>query len=96
LTTKALYIHYNTLHHQQQGQPLPSSTERIQNENELDFLNTLANETGMKVISAIPCYCDIQFAKKEFLTALRYPGHPFAKQIQEFTKTIQTMKPNNK
>jgi chromosome partitioning protein len=42
----------------------------------------LSRETHMDVISAIPCYCDIQFSRKEFLTALRYPNHPFTKQMQ--------------
>jgi chromosome partitioning protein len=42
----------------------------------------LSRETRMDVISAIPCYCDIQFSRKEFLTALRYPNHPFTKQMQ--------------
>ena len=42
----------------------------------------LSKETRMDVISAIPCYCDIQFSRKEFLTALRYPNHPFTKQLE--------------
>lgn len=42
----------------------------------------LSKETKMEVISAIPCYCDIQFSRKEFLTALRYPTHPFTKQLE--------------
>lgn len=41
----------------------------------------LANKVGMKIISAIPCYCDIQFSSKEYLTVLNYPDHPFANQI---------------
>ena len=41
----------------------------------------LANKVGMKIISAIPCYCDIQFSSKEYLTVLNYPEHPFAAQI---------------
>jgi chromosome partitioning protein len=45
--------------------------------------NFLTNETGMKVLSAIPCYCDIQFSRKEFLTVLEQPEHPFAKKLQK-------------
>jgi chromosome partitioning protein len=41
--------------------------------------NFLTKETGMKVLSAIPCYCDIQFSRKEFLTVLNQPEHLFAK-----------------
>jgi hypothetical protein len=43
----------------------------------------------MELISAIPCYCDIQFQKKEFLTVLQYPDHPFAKQLEQLTLTRQ-------
>ena len=53
--------------------------------------DSLSRETKMEVISAIPCYCDIQFSKKEFLTALRYPNHPFTKQL-EMLVAAMTMK----
>jgi chromosome partitioning protein len=69
-----------------------SSNTTIPQQSELDFINTLSDEIGMKVISTIPCYCDIQFTRKEFLTVLRYPEHPFAKQIDELIKSIQTVK----
>jgi len=44
--------------------------------------DVLSKETKMDVISAIPCYCDIQFSRKEFLTSLGYPNHPFTKQLE--------------
>jgi chromosome partitioning protein len=69
-----------------------SSPATIPQQSQLDFINTLSGEIGMKVISTIPCYCDIQFTRKEFLTVLRYPEHPFAKQIDELIKSIQTVK----
>lgn len=50
----------------------------------------LSKETKMDVISAIPCYCDIQFSRKEFLTALRYPTHPFTKQLEMLVEAIAT------
>ncbi|MGH9978031.1 MAG: AAA family ATPase [Nitrososphaeraceae archaeon] len=48
----------------------------------------LAREVRMKIMSSIPCYCDIQFLRKEFLTALKYPAHPFAKKIQSLTESL--------
>jgi chromosome partitioning protein len=69
-----------------------NTTIAIPQQSELDFINTLSDEIGMKVISTIPCYCDIQFTRREFLTVLRYPEHPFAKQIDELIKSIQTVK----
>jgi len=50
---------------------------------ENDLGSTLSKEASMDLLSAIPCYCDIQFNRKEFLTALQYPDHPFAKQIEK-------------
>lgn len=49
----------------------------------------LSNETSMDLISAIPCYCDIQFSRKEFLTVLQYPNHPFAMQLERLATTKQ-------
>jgi ABC-type antimicrobial peptide transport system ATPase subunit len=51
----------------------------------------LASETGMEVISVIPCYCDIQFSRKEFLTVLNQPRHPFTKQFEQLVKAIETI-----
>jgi MinD-like ATPase involved in chromosome partitioning or flagellar assembly len=50
----------------------------------------LSKETKMDVISAIPCYCDIQFSRKEFLTALRYPNHPFTKHLEKLVDSLTT------
>lgn len=40
------------------------------------------------VITSIPCYCDIQFAQREFLTVLEYPEHPFTHKIDEVKQMI--------
>ena len=55
--------------------------------NEFDIGKMLSEEVGMPVICAIPCYCDIQFSKKEYLTILKYPDHPFAKQIERIAES---------
>jgi chromosome partitioning protein len=51
--------------------------------------SALASEVRMDIISAIYCYCDIQFTKKEFLTVLKYPDHPFAKQFELLAQKIE-------
>src|ERR671910_1196260 len=58
-------------------------------DNELGSNTFLSDQTKMDLISAIPCYCDIQFQKKEFLTVLQYPDHPFAKQLEQLAMTRQ-------
>jgi chromosome partitioning protein len=67
--------------------PPPIGLEMI--ENELSSNTFLSDQTKMDLISAIPCYCDIQFQKKEFLTVLQYPDHPFAKQLEQLAMTRQ-------
>jgi chromosome partitioning protein len=57
--------------------------------NELGTDTFLSDQTRMQMISSIPCYCDIQFKKKEFLTVLEHPDHPFAKQLEHLAMTEQ-------
>ncbi len=49
----------------------------------------ISKMVGMEVISAIPCYCDIQFSRKEFLTVLNHPTHPFADKINRLSEENQ-------
>jgi chromosome partitioning protein len=58
---------------------------------ETDMKNYLTTETGMEVISAIPCYCDIQFSRKEFLTVLEHPEHPFTKQFERLIQAVEAV-----
>jgi len=53
--------------------------------------NNLATDVRMDVISSIACYCDIQFSNKEFLTAIKYPYHPFAQRFEELIIAIEEM-----
>jgi chromosome partitioning protein len=57
---------------------------------ETQMRNFLTNETGMKVLSAMPCYCDIQFSRKEFLTVLNQPEHFFASQFEQLVHAVET------
>ena len=54
-----------------------------------DLYDMLSRETGMEVITTIPCYCDIQFSRKEYLTVLKSSDHPFAKQIEKLATSEQ-------
>ncbi|HJT47637.1 MAG TPA: ParA family protein [Nitrososphaeraceae archaeon] len=62
-----------------------------QKEESTVIANSLASEVRMDVISAISCYCDIQFSNKEFLTVIKYPNHPFAHQFEQLTQIIERM-----
>ena len=61
-----------------------SSTQELYNTtigNQSTVVSKLNEDIGMDTILSIPCYCDIQFDSNEFLTALKYPDHPFAAKI---------------
>jgi chromosome partitioning protein len=73
------------------GTSPPKSLLMNQQVNETNMENLLINETGMEVISTIPCYCDIQFSRKEFLTVLYQPEHPFAKQFEQLVRALETL-----
>lgn len=50
----------------------------------------LSQELGIKTITSIPCFCDIQFSEKEFLTVLNYPDHPFSYYVNQLITGIKT------
>jgi chromosome partitioning protein len=56
--------------------------------NEADFVKKLSSDLGIPAIISIPCYCDIQFSRKEYFTVLKYPEHPFTKQIEELVTAL--------
>jgi chromosome partitioning protein len=63
-----------------------SVTIQQQDETNYGVGSTFTKEVGMNIICSIPCYCDIQFSTREFLTVLKYPDHPFAKLLETLTE----------
>ena len=51
-------------------------------------LSILSDNNRIKMMGKIPCYCDIQFLKKEFLTVLKHPNHPMSLEINNILKKI--------
>jgi chromosome partitioning protein len=71
-----------------------SSTQEMYNntvDNQSTVISKLSADIGMDTILSIPCYCDIQFDSNEFLTALRYPNHPFAGKIDTLIEKLKTI-----
>ena len=67
-----------------------SASMMQQQKDESNILSSaLASDIRMDIISSIACYCDIQFSNKEYLTVLKYPDHPFAKQFESLAQTIE-------
>jgi chromosome partitioning protein len=64
-------------------------TIQQQHESGDEMGNLLSKYVGMDIICSIPCYCDIQFSRREFLTVLKHPDHPFAKRIEKLAEEKQ-------
>jgi len=60
-------------------------------ESEFTLIEELENDMNTKVIGTIPCYCDIQFNRHEFLFSIKKPSHPFSKKIVELSKIIEKL-----
>ena len=58
-------------------------------DNQSTVISKLSADISMDTIISIPCYCDIQFDSNEFLTALRYPDHPFAGKIDSLIEQLK-------
>jgi chromosome partitioning protein len=71
-----------------------SSTQEMYNNtvgNQATVVSKLNEDIGMDTILSIPCYCDIQFDSNEFLTALKYPDHPFAGKIDALIEKLKNI-----
>jgi len=69
-----------------------STMQMSKQQDQSDIINMLSKEIKMDVISSIPCYCDIQFNKREFLTVLEHPHHPFAHKINSIIEDLEAAK----
>jgi chromosome partitioning protein len=51
----------------------------------------LEKHVGTRVIGSIPCFCDIQFSRHEFLFAVKQPDHPFSKKLVALAEKIESL-----
>ena len=49
----------------------------------------LEKRVGTRVVGSIPCFCDIQFSRHEFLFAIEQPDHPFSKKLVTLAERIK-------
>lgn len=73
-----------------QNNPVNITTKHKGNSIHYDSLEDLSSTIDIGIISEIPCYCDIQFSKKEFLTGLEYPEHPFTLKLANLAAKLET------
>ena len=56
---------------------------------ELTWSSELQKDIGTQVVGSVPCCCDIQFSKHEFLYSIKHPEHIFSKKVLELSERIR-------
>jgi len=58
---------------------------------ELAWAEELQKDIGTQVVASVPCFCDIQFSKHEFLYSIKNSEHPFSKKVVELAKRMEAL-----
>ena len=56
-----------------------------------ELSNLFKSSFEIDTLLEIPCYCDIQFKEREFLTTHEYPTHPFTRKIQNLVTEFESV-----
>ncbi len=57
-----------------------------------DALNNLLTESfNIDTLAEIPCYCDIQFKEREYLTTNEFQNHPFTKKVYDLVESVEKL-----
>jgi MinD-like ATPase involved in chromosome partitioning or flagellar assembly len=59
--------------------------------NQQEWIANLERIIGAEIVGTIPCYCDIQFSRHEFLFAINQPSHPFSIRLAKVAEAIKTL-----
>jgi chromosome partitioning protein len=59
--------------------------------NEKALVADLERVVGAQVVGSVPCYCDIQFSRHEFLFAVKQPDHAFSKKVVALSEAIKAL-----
>ncbi len=55
------------------------------------WISDLERTVGAQVIGCVPCYCDIQFSRHEFLFSVTQPNHPFSARIAALGESVKAL-----
>ena len=55
------------------------------------FSVNLEKTIGTKIVGSIPCFCDIQFSRHEFLFAINQPDHSFSKNLVTLAEKLRVL-----
>ena len=55
------------------------------------WITELERVVGAQVAGSIPCYCDIQFSRHEFLFSIKQPNHPFSTRLAALADSVKKL-----
>ncbi len=58
---------------------------------EITWSEELQKDIGTQVVGSVPCFCDINFSRHEFLFAVKHPEHPFSKKVADLAERIRDL-----
>jgi MinD-like ATPase involved in chromosome partitioning or flagellar assembly len=70
-------------------------THEFQNTNK-QIIPEIEKRIGIKIIESIPCFCEIQFNKNEFLHSIKEPTHKFSERVHSIAQRITQINDNVK
>ena len=56
-----------------------------------ESIQNLEKEMGSQVVGSIPCFCDVNFSKHEYLSAVKQPEHLFSKKLISLSEAIEKL-----
>jgi chromosome partitioning protein len=65
--------------------------ESMKTRDEKSWITELERVVGAQIVGSIPCFCDIQFSRHEYLFSIRQPTHPFSTRLEEIADIIQKL-----
>jgi chromosome partitioning protein len=72
--------------------PGASSADELRwGQSEKAFESELEKDVGTRIVGSVPCFCDVQFSKHEFLYAIKQPDHPFSKKLVALAENIMAL-----
>ena len=71
------------------GETVKEESSLIKDEKK--WILELERAVGAEIVGSIPCFCDIQFSRHEFLFSIRQPGHPFSARLEKIADTIKKL-----
>jgi chromosome partitioning protein len=55
------------------------------------WISELERVVGAQVVGSVPCFCDVQFSRHEFLFSIKQPTHPFSIRIAALAEKLKSL-----